>query len=131
MKPGLEPGKFAEWTVHVTPAMCPHFDGVLVHPIYATWTLVHHMELTGRKLLAPYLEDHEEAVGAHISVDHRSPAFIGSDLVIRAEAETVGRHKLTCKMSARCGSRTLASGLFVQIIMSKKRLQSIIDRHKE
>jgi hypothetical protein len=47
MKSGLDPGVFAEMRVVVTPDMCPHFDGVLVHPVYATWTLVHHMEIVG------------------------------------------------------------------------------------
>lgn len=114
----------------VTPEMCPHFDGVLVHPVLATWTVVHQMEIVGRKLLVPFLEDHEEGVGAHISVDHVSPAHIGSTVVVRAEVESCTHHRLTTAMSARCGGRTLATGTFVQVIMPKSKLAGIIERHR-
>ena len=130
MKSGLEPGLAAEIEVVVTPEMCPHFEGVLVHPIYATWTLVHHMEIVGRKLLVPFLEDHEEGVGAHISLDHVSPAHIGSTVVVRARVESCTHHRLTTAMSARCGKRTLATGTFVQVILPKSKLAAIIERHR-
>ncbi len=129
MRPGLEPGVFAEMEVLVAPEMCPHFDGALVHPLYATWTLVYHMEVTGRKLLAPHLEEDEEAVGAHISVDHRSMATLGSIVRIRAEVEQCTPHRLTTTMSAHCGPRLLATGRFVQVIMPRRRLETLIQRH--
>lgn len=130
MKPGLTPGRSAELTIRVTREMCPHFDGVLVHPVYATWTLVHHFELTGRRLLAPHLEAEQEAVGAHISVDHKSPAPIGSTVTIRAEIESFENNRLVCRMSASCGPRLLATGSFVQVILSKQRLRSLIERYQ-
>ena len=74
MKPGLTPGVFVEQEFRVTPEMCPHFHGELKHPVYATWTAVHHMELVGRALLEPHLEPDEEGIGAHLTIDHRSPA---------------------------------------------------------
>jgi hypothetical protein len=33
-------------------------------------------------------------------------------------------------MSASCAGRVLATGLFVQVIMPKTRLQAILDRHR-
>ena len=125
----LEPGTFSERTWQVTPEMCPHFDGVLVHPVYATWTMVHHMEVVGRKLIVPYLETHEEAVGAHVSVDHKSPALIGSNVTVRAEVETATAHRLTCTVSARCGPRLIGQGVLVQVVMQKTRLDAMLARH--
>jgi fluoroacetyl-CoA thioesterase len=130
MRPGLHRGVFAELEVRVAPEMCPHFDGALVHPVYATWTLVYHMELAGRKLLAPHLEQDEEAVGAHISVDHRGMATLGSIVRVRAEVEQCTPRRLTSLMSAYCGPRLLATGTFVQIIMPKHRLEAMIQRHR-
>lgn len=131
VRPGLDRGVFAELDVRVAPEMCPHFDGALVHPVYATWTLVYHMELTGRKLLAPHLEEHEEAVGAHISVDHRGMAALGSIVRIRAQVEQCTPHRLTTLMSAHCGARLLATGRFVQVIMPRHRLEALIQRHRD
>jgi predicted thioesterase len=130
MTPGLDPGNFAEVEFTVTPEMCPHFDGVLVHPVVATWTLVHRMEVAGRKLLAPHLGPDEEGIGAHISIDHRWPAPVGARVVVRAEVESCTARRLVCITSARCGTRELARGRFVQVILPKTRLQSMLDRHR-
>ncbi len=129
MKQGLEPGMFSEATWEVTPEMCPHFDGMLVHPLYATWTMVHHMEIVGRKLIAPFLDEHKEAVGAHISVDHKSPATIGSTIAVRAEVTSLTPHRLTCRTFARCGDRLIGQGEFVQVVMPKSRLEALLAKH--
>lgn len=130
MKPGLGPGSFAEVMLTVTPEMCPHFDGILVHPVLATWTLVHHIEIAGRKLLLPFLEPHEEGVGAHLSVDHRSPAPIGSLVRVRADFESFQHSRLTARTTAWSGDRELARGTFVQVILPRERLIATFDRHR-
>lgn len=125
MKPGLDPGKSFELQVVVTRAMCPHFDGVLHHPVCATWTLVEHMEVAGRKLLQPHLDDDEEGVGAHISVDHRAPAPIGATVRVRAEVISCTHRRLTTLMTAWCGGRVIAEGRFVQVILPKAKLAAL------
>ena len=129
MKPGLEPGKHAEIEITVTPAMCPHFDGELVHPLFSTWETVHYMEMAGRKVLAPHLDDDEEALGAHITVDHKSPALIGARVVVRAEIESLRGQRLSCRVTSKSDGRLLAAGRFVQIIMPKSRVAALLDRH--
>lgn len=126
MRPGLVAGLKVELSVTVTPDMCPHFDGRLHHPVCATWTLVNHMEVAGRRLLEPFLEDHEEGVGAHISIDHRSPAPIGATITVCAEVESSAHNRLVTKMSVLCGERLLATGKFVQVILEKSRLAAIL-----
>ncbi|MEE8550040.1 MAG: thioesterase, partial [Gemmatimonadota bacterium] len=68
MKPSLKVGNTAEVTAEVTEDMCPAFDGVVVHRLYSTWSMAHHMELAARKVLAPHLEAHEEGIGSHLSI---------------------------------------------------------------
>lgn len=129
MKPTLRPGSSAEVRFVVTEAMCPHFDGVLKHPVCATWTIVHQMEVAGRKLLEPHLEGAEEGIGAHISVDHVSPARIGATVSVRATATECASRKLVAAVEAFCGDRLLARGRFVQIILPKARLAALFDEH--
>lgn len=126
MKPGLEAGVFVELRLRVTPAMCPHFDDVMVHPVLSTWELVHHMEIAGRRMLAPHLEPDEEGVGAHITVDHLAPAPIGSEVVVRADFESLTNGRLTCRTEARCGDRLLATGRFVQAVVKREKLARVI-----
>lgn len=130
MRAGLQVGHRQTREILVTEAMCPHFDGVLVHPVYATWTLVHDMEVTGRAVLAPYLEPHEEGLGIHISVDHQAPALIGARVTVTAEVTDVTPHRLACRMTAASGGRLLAKGTFVQAIVPKARLQVLFERHR-
>ncbi len=130
MKPGLTVGMSASVSVTVTAAMCPHFHGVLVHPVLATWYVVHHMEVAGRLLLEPFLEFDEEAVGAHIRVDHRSPAPVGCRVEIVAEASECSRQRLTCATRAHSDGRLVAEGAFVQIILPRTRLEALIRRSR-
>ncbi len=131
MKPGLEVGRRAEVRFTVTTSMCPHFDGVLVHPVCATWTIVHQMEVAGRRLLAPYLEDDEEGVGAHISIDHRAPAPLGCKVVAAATATEVTRRRLVARVTAHVGRRLIAEGTFVQSILPKRLLEEHFRRAAE
>ncbi len=126
MKSGLVPGLSAEITARVTPEMCPHFDGMMKHPVCATWTIVNLMEVAGRKLLEPFLDEQEEGVGAHITVDHRAPAPIGTSLRVRAEVESATHRRLTARVVALHGEVHVAEGRFVQIILPKNHLREIL-----
>ncbi len=131
MKPGFNPGIVREVTVTVTAEMCPTFDGVLVHPCYSTWSLVHHMELAARKVLVDFLEPHEEGIGSHVSVDHLAACRLGKTVRVRAELLSVsGDHhpRVTCVVSAFDGDRLLARGRQVQVVMKKDRLAKLIER---
>lgn len=126
MKPGLDPGVGHSIAVLVTLEMCPHFDGVLLHRVYATWSLVHDMEVCGRKLLEPHLEPHEEGIGAHISVDHRAPAHVGETVTLRAVVESCDASRLITRMTAHVGDRLIAEGRFVQAILHRDRLNAML-----
>jgi len=127
MKPGFEPGIEREVVAEVTEAMCPAFDGVVVHRCYATWSLVHHMELAARKVLVEYLEEHEEGVGAHVSVDHLAPCPVGRSVRVRATLVEVTAERnphVICKVTAHDGDRLLARGKQVQVVMNKDVLKA-------
>ncbi|MFQ5464044.1 MAG: thioesterase family protein [Phycisphaerae bacterium] len=131
MKPGFEPGIEREVVAEVTEAMCPAFDGVVVHRCYSTWSLVHHMELAARKVLVEYLEEHEEGVGAHVSVDHLAPCPVGRSVRVRATlvAVTAERNpRVICDVTAYDGDRLLARGKQVQVVMNKDALKAYIER---
>src|SRR5512145_2153614 len=74
MRPSLRVGNTAQVEITVTQDMCPAFDGIVVHRVYSTWSMAHHMELAARKVLAPHLEEHEEGIGSHLTIDHVAPA---------------------------------------------------------
>ncbi len=132
MKAGFVPGIVREVIVQVTEDMCPAFDGEVVHRCYSTWSLVHHMEIAARKVLVDFLEDHEEGIGAHVSVDHLSPCPLGHTARVRAELVEVthDRHiRVICDVSAFDGDRLLAQGKQVQVVMNKDHLKRYLAKH--
>ena len=131
MKPGLVPGVAVEFSIVVTPDMAPHFDAQMVHPVYSTWTLVHHLELAGRRVLTPFLEEHEEGVGGGISIQHRAPALIGARVSINATCASFEQGRLVCRVAARTQTREIAVGEFLQVIMPRKKLDTLLRRAAE
>jgi predicted thioesterase len=128
MKPSLQLGNVAEVTVIVTEDMCPAFDGVVVHQVYSTWTMAHHMELAARKVLAPHLEDHEEGIGSHVSIDHVAPAPLGHSIRVVARAIELGPTTLVCEVNAYDRGRLIGRGRQVQRILPKAKLAALIER---
>ena len=128
MKPGFEPGIVAEVEAVVTEEMCPAFGGVVVHRCYSTWSLVHHMEIAARKVLVDFLEEHEEGIGAHVSVDHLAPCRVGRTVRVRATLTDVSDERVVCEVTAHDGDRLLARGQQVQVVMNKKTLSQLIER---
>ena len=131
MQPGLKVGNTAEIQVEVTEDMCPAFDGIVVHRVYSTWSMAHHMELAARKVLAPHLEEHEEGIGAHLSIDHLAPCPVGCTVRVRAEAIELEDTTLVCTVSAWHGEQLLGTGKQVQRVLPKETLARLIEQSGE
>jgi len=128
VKEGLVPGASAEVSFVVLEAMCPAFDGRVVHRVCSTWTLVHHMELAGRKVLVDFLEPEEEGIGSHVSCDHLGPARVGSIVRVVATARDVTDRELVCDTVAFCGERMIAAGRTVQKVFPRAVLERILSK---
>ena len=133
MKRSLKIGDTAQITITVTEDMCPAFDDIVVHRVYSTWSMAHHMELAARKLLKDHLGDDEEGIGSHLSVDHLAPVPVGHTVRIEARAAEIGRSTLVCDMIAyhvRPGEseRIVGRGTQVQRILPRRKLEALIAR---
>lgn len=126
MKPELKPGVEREVSFVVTEAMCPAFDGVVVHRVCATWTLVHYMELAGRRVLVDYLEPDEEGVGSSVTCEHAAPAPVGCEVTVRATATRVTDRILDCDVVCFRGERVIARGTTGQRVFPRAVLKRIL-----
>jgi len=126
VKPGLVPGIKAEVAFEVAEDMCPAFDGRVVHHVCATWTLVHFMEVAGRKILIDYLEPDEEGVGSHASCDHLGPAAMGQSVRVVATVAAADARELVCDVTAYRGDRLIATGKTVQRILPRAMLARLL-----
>ncbi len=132
MLDSLKIGNIAEVVITVTEDMCPAFDSVVVHHVYSTWSMAHHMELAARKVLAPHLDENEEGIGSHLSIDHLAPTPLGGRVRLVAEAVELEPTTLVCDVIAyhvrEGGDRIVGRGRQVQRILPKTKLESLIRR---
>jgi predicted thioesterase len=128
MKPDLQIGATAEVTATVTEDMCPAFDGEVVHRVYSTWSMAHHMELAARLVLAPHLDPDEEGIGAHLSIDHVAPAPVGHTVRVVAVATEVAPTTVVCDCTAYDGDRVVGRGRQVQRVLPRKKLKALFER---
>jgi predicted thioesterase len=125
VRPGLRPGIEAQVTITVTGEMVAHFEELgLVHPVYATWFMVKHMELASRKVILPYLEAHEEAVGHSVPVTHRAPTPVGATVTARARLTAVDGNQIVCEVSVHHGHRVVGDGMTIQVVVPAETLRA-------
>lgn len=128
MLPGLKQGQSAELEVTVTDDMLAAFGGEVVHQLYSTSALVHHMEWAARKTILPYLEGHEEGMGSHVEVSHRMLTLPGMKVRLVATVMEVTANKVECEVEAFNSRGKIARGTVVQAIVAK---QWLTDKMRE
>ncbi len=119
MREGLRPGAEAQVVIRVTEDMVARFEELgLVHPVYSTWSMVLHMELASRKVILPYLEPHEEAVGYSVSVTHLAPTPVGATVTARARLVRIDGNQIVCAVSAHNDRVAIGEGTTVQVVLA-------------
>ena len=126
MKAGLRLGLVVEHRAIVKPWMKPHLDGLVRHPLYSTWAMVYHMEVTARKLLAPYLDSNEEAVGGGVLVKHLRPTAVGSAVNIVGTLVRIRANRVFTRLEVFTKNRKIGEGSHVQVVMPRERFARLL-----
>ena len=126
MKEGLRVGLTVDMPAKVERHMKPHLQGLVRHPLYATWAMVYHMETVSRMLLAPYLEPNEEAVGGGVLVKHLRPARIGAPLHVVARLVRVRGARVYTRTEIHTRGRKIGEGSVLQVVMTRARFAKIL-----
>ena len=125
MKPGLLPGRTGEVTVTVTQPMVAWFEELgVVHPVYSTWAMVRHMELASRKVILPFLEPGEDAVGYSVNVTHFAPTPVGMQVTVHATLQRVEGNRIICALEAFNEHEKIGEGENVQVVVPPDYLQN-------
>ena len=121
----FQPGQTKQFSRIVRPEDCATFDSGTVHPVYATFALARDAEWCCRLFVLEMKEDTEEGIGARLTIEHISPAPIGSQVDFTATITHIHHHEITCTYEAVCGGRLIASGIQVQKILTKEKLEKL------
>ncbi len=128
MKSVFKPGDKKVYNRVVTEADLASFKGEALHPVCATFSLARDFEYSSRLFFLEMKEEDEEGVGTFLSIDHKSPAFVGERINFTATVLKIRDNELTCSIEAKIGDRVIAVGTTGQKMFKKEKLKKIFSR---
>ncbi|MFS0689229.1 thioesterase [Sporosarcina sp. 179-K 8C2 HS] len=120
MKQGMEVGRVESIDIIVTEEMFATFEGKVVHPVYSTVAMTYHMEWVSRKIILPFLETHEEGMGASVQINHLAPSPLGSKVKLTAVLVELRDNAVVTEVTARNHVGIIGQGIVKQIILPKE-----------
>jgi fluoroacetyl-CoA thioesterase len=102
------------------------FPDGLVHAVCSTFALARDMEWASRLFVLEMCDADEEGIGTHLSIDHKSPAFPGEEIIFTARIESQHNHALLCTLEASVGDRLIATGRTGQKILKRTRIEQLL-----
>lgn len=128
MKHVFKPGDRKTYLHRISHADVAAFGGLVVHPVYATFSLARDIEWTTRQFVLDMREEDEEGVGTFLSIDHKGPAFLDEEVVFEAWVDSQDGNELICHYQARVGERLIAIGKTGQKILKREKLNRILQK---
>ena len=89
--------------------------------VYATPAMLWDIERTCRAFAKEHLEDDEDTVGAHVTLDHLGPALLGSTVEVTAEIVAVDGRRITFEAEVHDGADTVGRARHVRFVVDKAR----------
>jgi fluoroacetyl-CoA thioesterase len=126
MHDGLKAGQSASINIIVTPEMFARFEGQLVHPVFSTVSMVYYMEWVSRKIIIPYLEDHEEGMGGAVTVKHIAPCIEGAEVTVTATVTDLHGNTVITNVRAETCGRLIGVGEVKQVILPKTKISELL-----
>lgn len=122
MKQGLNVGRKEMIEIIVTEDMFASFEGEVVHPVYSTVAMTYHMEWVSRKIILPFLEDHEEGMGASVQLKHLAASPLGSTVTITAVLTELRDNRVVTEVTVENHLGLIGKGEVMQIILPKEKI---------
>jgi fluoroacetyl-CoA thioesterase len=128
MKKIFKPGDRKEYRKIVAADDQAAFHGELVHPVCATYSLARDMEWTTRQFVLDMRDEDEEGIGTFLSIEHKSAAFVGEEILFHGYVEQINDHELICFVEAHVGERLIAVGKTGQKILKRERIKTLFKK---
>jgi len=126
----FKPGDRKQTTCVVQQSDIAAFGGQVVHPVCSTFALAREAEWAGRQFVLEMREAHEEGIGTQLVIDHRSPAFVGEEIVLTTTVDKIENHEIICSFEASVNGRIIATGKTGQKILSREKISRLFMRPK-
>ncbi|PHX91809.1 MAG: hypothetical protein CK532_06420 [Flavobacteriales bacterium] len=101
-----------------------------IHPFYATFALGRDVEWACRQFVLEMKDEDEEGIGTFLNIVHKSPAFQGESVEIRATLMKLQGNDVHCAYCVFVGERLIAEGSQGQKILKKEKIQRLIEQSR-
>lgn len=115
----MEIGREEIIEISVTKDMFAAFEGEVIHRVYSTVAMTYHMEWVSRKIILPFLESHEEGMGASVKLKHFAPSPLGSRVSLTATLHEVRGNVIVTKVTVYNPWGLIGKGEVTQVILAK------------
>jgi fluoroacetyl-CoA thioesterase len=118
MKSTLKVGLASTKRVPVDEGRCIGFMGK-EGMVYATPRMVSDVEYACRDLLLEHLDEGEDSVGAHVSIDHLAATPLGLEVTIEDRIAEIEKRRVTFEFSVRDPVEECGRGKHVRFVVDK------------
>jgi fluoroacetyl-CoA thioesterase len=125
MKQIFKPGDTKVYCKTVTDADQATFHNEVLHRVCSTFALARDFEWSSRLFFIEMKEDHEEGVGTLLLIEHKTPAFVGEEVVFTATIDEMNGNEMICSIEARVNDRLVATGKTGQKMLTRDKLSRI------
>lgn len=129
MKDTLRPGIAGEraWTVDTERTIGFMGDDLRV---YATPYMVRDIEETARLVVGDHLDDGEETVGAHVSVDHLGATLLGMTAAVSVKVTEVDGRRVTLEAEVHDGLDLVGRARHVRFVIDRDRQRERLEKKR-
>ncbi len=110
--------------------MTATLDGTEIHPVCSTVTMVYYAELAARKVIEPFFDTGDQAIGGGINLKHTGMAALGEEIEINARIVSFDGRILICEIESTVnnGEFILCKGTQTQLILQQEIINGLIKK---
>ena len=98
--------------------------------VYGTPYMVRDIEETSRLLVQEHLDDGEETVGAHVSVDHLGASLLGMTSTVTAKIMEVDGQRVTLEVEVHDGMDLVGKAKHVGFVIDRDRQKARLEKKR-
>jgi|Laugresu1bdmlbsd_1035121.scaffolds.fasta_scaffold01522_4 fluoroacetyl-CoA thioesterase len=123
-------GKEYSLTFTVQSDMTATLDGTEIHSVCSTVTMVYYAELAARKVIEPFFETGDQAIGGGINLKHTGMAALGENIEVNARIISFDGRILVCEIESTVnnGEIILCKGTQTQVVLQQEIITGLIEK---
>jgi fluoroacetyl-CoA thioesterase len=129
MKDSLKPGLEGTKQFEIDTSRTIEFMGDDLR-VYGTPYMVRDIEETSRLLVQDHLDDGEETVGAHVSVDHLGASLMGMTATVNAKIVDVDGQRVTLEVEVHDGMDLVGKAKHIRFVIDRDRQAARLEKKR-